>query len=139
MAEEEKVTYICGLKNGRMRKVTVPAHWKVTYGPVVPATPRGGDHGGCALRFYEGTKPNEKQRAMFRDVEWFRESSIKVLEKTRREKSQTVRHKDKAGDRDVIMRGIIEDWEDPDNPTTEEEVNEFLSQKMQVIDFAEPD
>jgi len=81
MAEEEKITYLIEKENGKRFKITVPASWKVTFGPAT----KGGDRRTTpsnlkmpmALRFYEN---DVKQRAIFTDVVNFRDVSIPVEE-----------------------------------------------------------
>lgn len=51
-------------------RVTVPDDWKVTFGPVAPGA-RG--YADLALRFWEA---ENKQRAIFRNVDSFRDLSI---------------------------------------------------------------
>lgn len=73
MAEGTR-TYLVERKHEKLR-VTVPADWKVTFGPVQPGREGYGGDRGYALRFYE-TK--EKQRAVFTDVVSFRDLSLPV-------------------------------------------------------------
>jgi hypothetical protein len=79
MTEEKTKTYHIEFKNGAEKRITVPADWKVTFGPCVA----GGNSNGkmempLALRFYES---KENQRAIFTDVRSFRDMDIKILEK----------------------------------------------------------
>ena len=77
----EEKTYIIDCKDGTRKRVTVPASWKVTFGPaaagVNASTERGRLQMPMALRFYESDK---QQRAIFTDVVSFRDSSIKMEE-----------------------------------------------------------
>ena len=78
MSEQEMITYIIEHDNGRRSRITVPATWKVTFGPAVKGFNAGDGHNRrvpMALRFYES---DTKQRAIFTDVKSFRDSSIKV-------------------------------------------------------------
>ena len=74
----EEKTYLIEHDNGTKRRITVPADWKVTFGPAAK-----GDRGKSgikmplALRFYES---DTKQRAIFTDVISFRDMSIKIEE-----------------------------------------------------------
>lgn len=69
--EQETRTYLVERDNETL-KITVPSHWKVTYGPIVPGTRFRSEY---ALRFYEG---KENQRAIFTNVRSFRDLSIPV-------------------------------------------------------------
>lgn len=60
--------YTMYLSDKRMRQVTVPAEWRVTFGPLVPQPQERGNYERLktfALRFYES---KEQQRACFTDV-----------------------------------------------------------------------
>ena len=79
MSEKETKTYHIEFKNGNEKRITVPADWKVTFGPCVVGGNSGrGMEMPLALRFYES---KENQRAIFTDVRSFRDMDIKILEK----------------------------------------------------------
>lgn len=69
-------------RNKETLRVTVPESWKVTYGPIFRGDKNQAryDSGGLryALRFYES---DNKQRALFCDVQSFRDASIKIEKK----------------------------------------------------------
>lgn len=80
MEEEITTTYEIDTNEGRYR-VTVPASYKVTFGPVaVGGKLRGGGYGepggSMALRIYES---DTKQRAVFVGVRSFRDLSIPLM------------------------------------------------------------
>lgn len=105
-------TYLMDLSGGRMRRITVPASWKVTFGPLVPK-PSGDDryqNKTFALRFYEG---RDQQRAIFTDVLSFRDESLKVEERVTKTKQQVV-HKDApSGRREMVVEARVTEWRDP--------------------------
>jgi len=80
-AEQEKeITYLMEFKNGKRQRVTVPSTWKVTFGPAARGVNKGTGSRQeipLALRFYES---ENKQRAIFTDVVYFRDTSIKIEE-----------------------------------------------------------
>jgi len=122
-------TYILELKNGDTRKITVPAHWKLTYGNVVPYAGkdqmRGGGESRVALRLYDGTKEN--LRAVYTDVVSFRDVAIGTLEKrTQVQRKASQRATDK-GMRDVIVEARVTEWVDPDNEDAIPTPSEFKS------------
>lgn len=106
--------YYIRKNDGSERRVTVPASWKVTFGPIW--TPTAGSSSGLkyALRFYEGAK--EHQRMVICDVEEFRDMSIPVVEKRKQSKRETYWKRGEAGDKAVVAEAIIEDWVNPDEP-----------------------
>src|SRR5215472_17483150 len=93
MRRTENKTYIIH-RNYETLRVTVPASWKVTFGPGVPfSNPKN----GCtswALRFYEA---KDKQRAIFTDVISFFDTSIK-LEGLEKVDTQIVKDPNNRGD-----------------------------------------
>jgi hypothetical protein len=79
---EEEKTYIIVFKSGTRQRITVPADWKVTFGPAAKGSRAGNGaetrlQMPLALRFYEN---KDKQRAIFTDVVSFRDASIKIEE-----------------------------------------------------------
>lgn len=120
-------TYLMRLKNGNLRRVTVPADWKVTFGPIIvqkKGGPRhyGNEEGwGWGVRFYEGTI----QRAVFTDVESFRDESIKLQERVTKTQRRIVHKRTKDGMRDVAVEAQMHEWIDPFEPQDDSD-NEFL-------------
>ena len=107
---------------GRLRRVTVPANWKLTFGSLVPYVQKAnaspyGNH-TLALRIYEGSKEN--LRAVMTDVASFYDESIVVQEGT-----MTVVHKNtarvvsKKGVADVNITPSLEPAWDLEEPITE--------------------
>ena len=56
-------TYILELKEGGQKKVTVPANWKLTFGPICPGSKDGSYNSGgaVALPFYSGNNKKKKK------------------------------------------------------------------------------
>ena len=102
--------YILELKNGKLRRIHIPADWKVTFGPLIPGGRDG--HGTLALRFYEG---KEHQRAIFTDVKSFRDSSIQIEERQIKVESQRVRKDTEAGAKDFVVEARSSEWVNPDD------------------------
>lgn len=115
MANEKK-TYLIEKEDGTRMKITVPADWKVTFGPAAKGTnhaPSGRQFKmPLALRFYES---ETKQRAIFTDVVSFRDLSIPVeVEKT------DVQEKDGFTEVDGVRQRTTfqvktKKWTDPDD------------------------
>lgn len=112
-----KTTYLLTMKTGEKKKVTVPDTWKVTFGPIVPGTPKGGYTGtATCLRFYEGNPKTGKQHACFVDVESFRSDSLHILEEKVETKRETVvRQGDESGEQ-MVVEASVKEWVDPDAP-----------------------
>ena len=114
---EEKITYLIEFKNGRRQKITVPKDWKVTFGPAAAGVNKkgmGGRDVPLALRFYEN---ENRQRAIFTDVVYFRDTSIEIQE----EKINT-QQKDGFMECDghrkgVTFQAISKEWINPDEPS----------------------
>jgi hypothetical protein len=119
-------TFILELKNGSVRKITIPNTWKLTFGQLVPHTLRE-THGATsqvALRIYEGSKEN--LRAVMTDVVAIRDASIEVSEKrttVQRKHAQRATHQ---GAKDVVVEARVTEWINPDADDIDTEPNEFL-------------
>lgn len=116
MAKDEgKKTYICTLRNGELRKVTVPATWKTTFGPTAPFSGKNTDYNhGLALRFYEGSS-KDNLRAVFTDVVAFRDADLEVQERRTEIKHQTVGVQAPGGMQAATVEARITQWVNPDN------------------------
>jgi hypothetical protein len=119
----EEKTYILDLRGGGKRRLTVPATWKLTFGPLIPGNKDGSGRGTLALRFYEGSK--EHQRAVFTDVESFRDSSIEVEEQVTRVKRQGKTRNAPTGTKETVMEARITEWRNPDQTYSDDD-EEFL-------------
>jgi hypothetical protein len=111
---EEMTTYLIEFKNGKRQKVTVPSDWKVTFGPAaVGINKKDGPFQKMplALRFYEN---DTKQRAIFTDVVYFRDTSIKIEEEhvDVQQKAGFVECEGKR--KQVDFQATTKQWVDPD-------------------------
>lgn len=106
-------TYFVERTGGNDQRVTVPASWKVTFGPLNPGSKNQGGSGSPALRFYEALN---KQRMVITGVVSFRDTSIKIEEKRTQVKQQTLHKRTNGGDKAVVVEGRVEEWVNPDAP-----------------------
>jgi len=116
----EKITYLLNMKNGTQQKVTIPATWKVTFGPLSPGSK---DHsvnssGATSLRFYSS---NDRQRACFTGVESFRDMSIAIEEKVTKTQEETFFKDTPGGRKSVVVEGRVSQWRNPDEPQPTED------------------
>lgn len=118
----ETKTYVLSLSNNRQKRITVPANWKVTFGPLVPGGRYEGGQ-GLALRFYAS---KDDQRAVFTKVEEFRDTSIPILERVTKTQKRRSQKDTPEGKKDFIVEARITEWNDPDAPD-ELPADEFLS------------
>lgn len=116
MSEEEKKeatrTLLITKKNGEEMQVKVPVGWYVTFGPVAVATSRSDGRMPMALRIYESDK---NQRAIFTDIESFRDMAIPV-----RVKKTNVQEKEgymecEGVKKKTTFQAVTTEWTDPDN------------------------
>lgn len=123
-------TYILELKNGDTRRVTIPAHWKMTFGQLILFKNRDGAYeagrAGVALRFYEGSKEN--LRAVMTDVVAIRDASIKLQEKRTTVQRQNAQKQTNQGMKNVVVEARMTEWVDPDVEDADGKPNEFLKQ-----------
>lgn len=108
MAKEQTKTYLVE-RSKETLLVTVPADWKVTFGPLF--TPSKGGYGGPAncLRFYES---KDKQRAIFVDVTGFRDTSIPVKRRVVEVKGKSEFAKNSKGEKHSAEEERDEKWEE---------------------------
>lgn len=120
----EMTTYLLEMKNGSQKKVTVPAHWKVTFGPLVPGS-KGFEHNGessLCMRFY--SKANQ-QHAVFTGVKSFRDLSIKLEVEVTRTQQETFYKDTPEGKKSFVTEVNVKNWQDPDAPQDTQAVKEF--------------
>jgi hypothetical protein len=113
----ETKTYLMEIRGGTLRRVTVPASWKVTFGPLVPSEIRHGDVRTFALRFYESKE--EQQRAVFTDVIAFRDVSLPIEERVSKIKQKMVHKNAPGGRREMMVEARITERRNPDAPDDE--------------------
>lgn len=133
---EEKKTYILTLREGGLRKLTIPATWKLTYGSLAPyqkATGYDDRSKTFALRVYEGSEKN--LRAVFNDVVAIRDASIEISEKRTSVKRQMVQKATANGARDVQVEARISEWVNPDSEESDSVDNDFLKIGNSEIEF----
>lgn len=133
-AEVEKTTYLLTKKGGTEQKVSVPSKWRLTFGPTTPYERKNGGYGNgqevWALRFYEGTK----LKAIFTDVQSFRElGSITIEEKVVRVSRQRMQKGGRTGGKEVVAEAKVEEWINPDDPDEPDE--EFKTLEFKPSDF----
>lgn len=102
-------TLLVNTKKEELR-VTIPADYKVTFGPVQPGSRGYGDEGNC-LRIYES---ETKQRAVFVNVVSFRDLSIPVERRVKRTKEKQKREYDADGNLKENSEVAVDagDWEE---------------------------
>jgi hypothetical protein len=117
-------TYLMDLSGGRMRRITVPASWKVTFGPLIPNDKYGNERGKYCLRFYES---KDQQRAIFTDVVAFRDASLAIEERVTKTKQQTIHKDGPTGRREAVVEARVTEWRNPDSPQDVESDKQFLA------------
>jgi hypothetical protein len=101
---DEIIKYLVLGRNGDF-VIEVPAHWKLTFGYVNPASSGGGGfkEGHC-LRCWEG----EKLRAVFGDVTGFRDMAIPLARKVQKETGSAEWTRDSLGNFKESRDGNVE-------------------------------
>lgn len=111
--EKEETVLLLTMKDGTRKKVTIPSSWKVTFGPLVPGSKDGNNgYAGIALRIYAG---KDQQKAVFTQVESFRDLSIPLMEEHEEVKQERyVREGENSGEAmNVEVR--VKQWVNPDD------------------------
>lgn len=103
-------TLLMGCRGGKLRKVTFPASWKITFGPLAPGS-KGydGAANGVTLRLYAGTSD---QRAAFTDVTWFRDETLRVQERVTKTSRRTVEHDGNGLSKGTVVEATVHEWND---------------------------
>jgi hypothetical protein len=131
----ETKTFILELKSGNVRRITIPATWKMTFGQLVPHTLRE-THGATsqvALRLYEGTKDN--LRAVMTDVVAIRDASMVISERRTTIQRKAAQKHTAHGNKDVVVEARITEWVNPDADEEATEPNEFLKLTNEASDL----
>lgn len=120
MTDKEKRIYVLNMKDGTKQKITIPATWRLTFGPLVPGSKDGNLNGAGALvlRIYEGSKEN--QRAVFTGVESWRDTQDLAIEVEQVQTKAQAAYVDIPGEgkKEVVANMEVRQWVDPDKPTT---------------------
>lgn len=108
---DNKRSYILHMIDGSERRITIPSHWKLTFGNVLPYIP-GSQHPSnntisgfeyrVCLRIYDGAKEN--LRAVFKDVQWFHAEELLIETKDTKEVMSTEQRRLESGMMDVEIK-----------------------------------
>lgn len=119
--DDDNKVYLIEHDDGIKRKITIPADWRVTFGPAAAGQSRGIGTPKfkmpMALRFYEN---ETQQRAIFTDVKSFRDTSIPIEEERVTIENKVGTMDVDGANRSVHFEARIKSWVNPDN---EDEVN----------------
>lgn len=118
-SEETKTLLLC-MRDGLRKKITIPAGWKVTFGPLVPGSKDTSINGRDAmtLRLWSGSKGAEIQHAVFTGVEAFRDTSIELIEEVEETRQETFRKEGDASAEAIVAEVKVKNWVNPDKPET---------------------
>lgn len=125
---QEEVTYLLYMKDGSLKKVTVPADWSVTFGALYPG--KEGNMGKTGLRFWKG----KVQKAVFTEVEAFRDTSIKIEERVTTTKQETFYKGDGENQKAVVVEGQVHEWVNPDEPRPQPKEEAHVAQ-LRVVNL----
>lgn len=113
-SSDEKKNYLVKSTHGEDFIIQLKANWKLTFAAVNPASAQSYSKGFC-LRVYEG----QKLRAVYANVEGFRDLSIPLVRKVSKETGNASWTRDDAGNFeqhtkvDVDSELILESGDDP--------------------------
>ena len=113
----EEKTYIIVCEDKSKKRITVPANWKVTFGPAARGENAGIKSGThlkipMALRFYE---TDTKQRAIFTDVVSFRDASIKIEEERTNVQEKEGYVECDGVRKKTVFSATVKEWINPDS------------------------
>lgn len=132
----KKRTYVLNMTDGTKQKITVPADWKLTFGPLVPGSKGESGHNGreaLVLRIYEGNKDN--QRAVFVGVQSWRDTQDLSIEVEKVDHQQQAVKVSVEGQGEKIVQANMEvrQWIDPDQPQPANPVFGNLNSSMPLL------
>jgi len=110
-----KTTYLLEMKDGSQKKITIPSNWVLTFGALIPGSQS--NMGKLGLRVRCGTQ----QKAVFQDVESFRDTSMEIEERITTVKEETFYKGDGDNKKAVVVEGKVHEWINPDSPPEREE------------------
>lgn len=105
-------TLILEIKGGKERRMTIPADWVITFGPVAVGARFNGDDSVNCLRLYSDVKKTQL-KAVFRNVVSFFEEGIEIREKVVRKKRKTFTRNEKNGAQSYQAEVRQTTWRDP--------------------------
>jgi len=108
---DSKTTYILEMKDGSLKKITVPSTWRLTFGLTHPGQRDGSYSKETALRLYAGNS----QKAVFTGVATFRDTSIEIEERVTETKQQMASVDTPDGKREMVVEAHIHSWRNPDD------------------------
>jgi len=121
-----ETTYLLEMKSGTQKKITVPSNWTLTFGALVPGAQ---SHGGkLGLRLWG---PGKVQKAVFQDVESFRDIAMKLEERITTTKQEMYRKGDGEQAKEVILEAVVHEWVNPDAP--KERTTEEATKQLRVV------
>jgi hypothetical protein len=137
---KDETIYLIEFEDGSRKKVTVPANWRVTFGPVVSfgadRRPQGNRYTvPVALRFYED---ETKQRAIFTHVTNFRDMSIPILEEKVQRKDKVGRVEVDGAYQNINLSAEVKQWTNPDDESVTTP-GEMLAENIVIDDLYEFD
>lgn len=116
-------TYIVNYTSGKTTKVEVPDDTTVTFGGLIPGAKCDGGSNRTALRFYQ----KKNQIAVLTQVESFRESSVKVLEKQIQSASKDIEVQEAGVSKIKSVRVTTEEWKNLDEPVVNSDANKIFN------------
>lgn len=109
--KDEDTTYLLEMHDGSQKKITVPSNWTLTFGALIPGQATNG--GRLGLRLWG---PGKVQKAVFQNVEAFRDMSLVLEERVTTTKQEAYRKGDGANAKEVILEAVVHEWVNPDAP-----------------------
>jgi hypothetical protein len=131
-------TLLVKFQSGRdsIKKVTIPAGCKVTFGPLCPGSKSGNGEGSTALRIYNGPTTNATQIACFVKVESFYEmDSVKCIQKVTNKATKVQKVTEDGIEKQRNVSVEVSEWKDElDEGTSEAPKEAFMSLKEEHDD-----
>ena len=126
-ATVETKTLIIDMSRGEDRRITIPADWTITFGPVaIGAKFSSSDGSSNVLRLYSDVG-RKHLKAVFKDVRSFFEEGIEIVERRTETKNKTYNQINPTTGKSEAYQATVKrkTWVDPYADEDEDDEHEF--------------
>lgn len=126
-ATVETKTLIIDMSRGEDRRITIPADWTITFGPVaIGAKFSSSDGSSNVLRLYSDVG-RKHLKAVFKDVRAFFEEGIEIVERRTETKNKTYNQINPTSGKSEAYQATVKrkTWVDPYADEDEDDAQEF--------------
>lgn len=127
MTDQATKTLILEMTKGAERRITIPADWAITFGPVaIGAKYNSHDGGANVLRLYADAG-RKQLKAVFKDVRSFFEEGIEIVERKTETKKKTYNQMNEATGKMEAFQAEVKrkTWVNPYADEDDDDMDDF--------------